>query len=37
MVSDGFVILISKPYTIPLVISLPSKSVREQLRTFSDI
>jgi len=34
---DELVILITKPYTNLLVVSLPSKSVRERFRTFFDI
>jgi len=34
---DGFVILINKPYTIPTIVSLPSKSVRERFQTFFDM
>jgi len=35
--SVRFVLLIKKPYKIPRIVSLPSKSVRERFRTFFDI
>ena len=34
---DGFVILINKPYSFPMVVSLPSKLVAKWFRTFFDI